>query len=279
MTAPFTITHPIRPLACEQRAMTKKTKMKRMGSSKAGRPRKEGERYPNGRLKPAGPNETVVAKRKAGDAEAGEHPLDFALSQKWITERQHRDAMAYRSIYQGAHIGGPKLSLGSLMEVPPQEALTMNWSQMSDGEITEIFDAVFSEDMPTGSPEEANAKALARWRILNQHLSAAERQQIFTVSVMGSWPFWMTKAASAVTLGAQDRERRDALFGAINGVGRALRPPKREATITPVPHQPKRRPATEVAVRYEDQFGHEVQPRSMHGRPFEVAVNARRRRS
>ena len=255
-----------------------KTK-KRRGSSKAGRPRKEGERYANGRLKPAGPNETVVAKRRAGDAEAGEHPLDFALSQKWITERQHRDAMAYRSIYNSAHIGGPKLSLGSLTEVPPQEALTMNWSQMTDGEITEIFDAVFGDVQPPANPEEANALALKHWRLLNAHLSSPERQQLFLVSVMGSWPFWMTKVAADKALGAQDKERRDALFGAINGVGRALRPPKREATITPVPHKPTRRPAIEVEVQYQDQFGHAVTPKSERGRPFEVAVAARRRRA
>lgn len=254
------------------------TKRKRRGSSKAGRPRKEGERYANGRLKPAGPNAMVIEKRRAGDAEAGEHPLDFALSQKWITERQHKDAMVYRSIYQEAHIGGPRLSLATLTEVPPQEALTMNWSQMSDAEITEIFDAVFSEDMPPTNPEQANALALKHWRLLNAHLSPSERQQLFLVSVMGSWPFWMTKAASDKALGVQDRERRDALFGAINGVGRALRPP-RKSTISSVPHKPQRKPSTEVPVRYENQHGEPVTPKSMHGRPFEVAVAVRRLRT
>jgi hypothetical protein len=255
-----------------------KRKTKRRGSSNAGRPRKEGERYANGRLKPSGPNATVVEKRRAGDAEAGEHPLDFALSQKWITERQHRDAMAYRSIYQSAHIGGPRLSLGSLTEVPPHEALTMNWSQMTDAEITEIFDAVFGEDMPPLNPEEAHAQALKHWRLLNAHLSPAERQQLFLVSVMGSWPFWMTKAASETALGSQDRDRRDTLFGAINGVGRALRPPKRP-TIQPVPYTRFRKPGVEVPVRYQDQHGQPVTPRSKDGRAFEVATVARRRSS
>ena len=255
-----------------------KSKSKRRGSSKAGRPRKEGPRAPNGRLLPPGPNEMTIQKRRAGDAEAGEHPLDFALSQQWITERQHRDAMAYRGIYQRAHIGGPKLSSGALPEVPPKgEALTLNWSQMSDTEVTEIFDTVFCEDMPAVSPEEANAKALARWRILNLHLSASERQQLFSVSVMGSWPFWMTRTSAGMALGSQDRDRRDALFGAINGVGRALRPPRPKSAITPVPHKPSRRPSTEVPVRYENQHGEAVTPKSEHGRPFEVAVAVRRR--
>src|SRR3569833_1199420 len=105
---------------------------KHKGSSKAGRPRKEGDRYPSGKLRPPAPNEVTQAKRKAGDAEAGEHPLDFAFSQKWITERDHRAATAYRSAYDGAHIGGPRMSHGSLPEVVPSEDLRINWSQMSD---------------------------------------------------------------------------------------------------------------------------------------------------
>ena len=254
-----------------------KRKTKRRGSSKAGRPRKEGERYANGRLKPSGPNATVIEKRRAGDAEAGEHPLDFALSQGWVTEQQHRDAAAYRGIYQSAHIGGPRLSIGSLTEVPPAETLRLNWSQMSDTEIVEIFDAVFSDDYRPPGSEGVPAQALARWRILNAHLSAAERQELFLVSVMGSWPFWMVKTASEKALGAQDRERKEALFGAITGVGKALRPPKSAATITPVPHKPTPRPSTEVPVRYENQHGEPVTPKSMHGRPFAVAVATRRR--
>lgn len=251
-------------------------KRKRRGSSKAGRPRKDGERYANGRLKPTGPNATVIEKRRAGDAEAGEHPLDFALSQGWVTEQQHRDAAAYRGIYQSAHIGGPRLSLGSLTEVPPAETLRLNWSQMSDAEIVEIFDAVFSEDYKPPGQNGPAPMALERWRKLNAHLSAEERQQLFLVSVMGSWPLWMVKAASDKALGARDQERKAALFGAITGVGKALRPPK-GSTITPVPHKPPPRPATEVPVRYENQHGEPITPKSMHGRPFEVTVATRRR--
>lgn len=250
---------------------------KRRGSSKAGRKRIAGERYANGRLKPRGPNATVIAKRKAGDAEAGEHPLDFALSQKWITERQHRDAMAYRNIYQGAHIGGPRLSSGSLVEVPPKESVTMSWSQMSDEEVSEIWNTVFSDDYdPQRNSEEAHGQALAQWRVLNAHLSPGERQQLFLVSVMGSWPFWMTKAAADQALGAQDVDRREALFGAIHGVGRALRPPKAPEIIS-APHKPVLKPGTEVPVHYENQHGEPIEPRSKRGRPFEVAVVQRRR--
>jgi hypothetical protein len=262
--------------------MAKKTKAKRRGSSKAGRPRIEGERYANGRLKPRGPNETVVAKRRAGDAEAGEHPLDFALSQKWINERQHRDAMAYRSAYQYAHIGGPRMSSGSLAEVPeselpPLEVLIRNLSQIPDADITAAWDKFFG-----GGDEPAlqrdDGKAMKTWKLLNLTLTAAERQQIFEVAVLGSWSFWMTRQASDHALGRQDQERKAALMGALGGVARALRPPRPpQARITAVPHRPSRRSATEVPVRYETADGEAVTPQSMHGRPFEVVVTQRRR--
>lgn len=260
--------------------MAKKTK--RRGSSKAGRPRKEGERYANGRLKPRGPNETVIAKRKAGDAAAGEHPLDFALSQQWITERQHRDAMAYRSAYQSAHIGGPRMSLASLPEVPenelpPLEVLIRNLSQIPDADITAAWDKFFGgEDEQGARPDDT--KAMQRWKVLNLTLTPLERQQLFQVAVMGSWPFWMPKQASDRALGRQDEERKVALMGALGGVARALRPPKPpQALITPVPHRQSRRTAVEIPVRYETAEGIEVRPESMHGRPFEVVVASRRR--
>lgn len=259
-----------------------KTKAKRRGSSRAGRPRIEGERYANGRLKPRGPNETVVSKRRAGDAEAGEHPLDFALSQKWITERQHRDAMTYRSAYQFAHIGGPRMSTGSLPEVPeselpPLEVLIRNLSQIPDADITAAWDKFFGGgEEPAAQPDDS--KALKQWKVLNLTLTQAERQQLFQVAVLGSWPFWMPKLASEHALGRQDVERRDALMGALGGVARALRPPKPpRATIAPVPHRPDRRAATDVPVRYETADGQQVRPESMHGRPFEVVVTQRRR--
>lgn len=262
--------------------MAKKTKKRRVGSSKAGRPRIVGERYANGRLKPRGPNETVVAKRKAGDAEAGEHPLDFALSQKWITERQHRDAMTYRSAYQFAHIGGPRMSSGSLPEVPESElpsleVLIRNLSQIPDADIAAAWDKFFGgAEEPDLQPDDS--KAMARWKVLNVTLTPAERQQLFQVAVLGSWPFWMPKMASDHALGRQDIERKEALMGALVGVARALRPAKQpKATITPVPHRPSRRAATEVPVRYETADGQQVQPESMHGRPFEVVVTQRRR--
>jgi hypothetical protein len=250
---------------------------KRKGSSKAGRPRKGGARYPSGKLKPQGPNETVLARRKAGDASAGEHPLDFALSQKWITEREHKDAMAYRAAYNRAHISGPRLSLGGLCEVPPSDQLRMNWSQMSDAEIAEIFDRVFSGDPLPGDREAMEQAALEKWKRLNAALTHQEREELFMVCVVGSWPFWMPKKAADRALGSKDTLKEGALLAGLEAVGRALRTPKRKAeVITSVPFRRTRAARSEQPVRYETEEGIEVRPESERGVPFEVSILRKR---
>lgn len=257
--------------------MTKR-KRKARGSSRAGRPRKEGDRYPSGKLKPPGPNERVIVKRKAGDADAGEHPLDFALSQGWLDERLHRTAMDYRAAYGRAHFdGAPRLAMGGLAEAMPSEAIKLKWAEMADADIVEIFDQVFSVDTPPEGRDASAAKAWLRWKMLNNALRPDEREELFRVAILGSWPFWMPKAASDLALGANDQRKRSLLFSALEGASRAMRPPRLKPTITALPDTPKRTPKSEVAVRYETPDGQAVQPVSKKGLPFEVVERVRRR--
>lgn len=258
--------------------MTKQRKRKARGSSKAGRPRKEGDRYPSGKLKPPAPNEHVVAKRKAGDADAGEHPLDFALSQGWLDERLHRTAMDYRTAYGRAHFeGAPRLAMGGLAEAMPSEALKLKWTEMSDTDIVEIFDQVFNVETPSEDRDAGAAKAWIRWKMLNNALRSDEREELFRVAILGSWPFWMPKAASDLALGANDQRKRSLLMSALEGASRAMRPPKPKATITSLPDTHKRTAKSEVPVRYETPDGQAVQPTSRRGVSFEVVERVRRR--
>jgi hypothetical protein len=249
------------------------------GSSKAGRPKKEGDRYACGKLKPRGPNEAVVAKRQAGDATAGEHPLDFALSQGWVTERQHRDAAAYRATFNRAHQGvsGPRLAMSKYGEVEPTEALRTKWAEMSDEAIVEIFDRVFSYEPGPEDREQLEAAALERWKRLNVALKPAEREELFMVCVLGSWPLWMPKQAADHALGIKDEVKRQRLFDGLGAVGRAMRPPKQAGdNIVPVPFARTRKDKGELPVRYETAEGIEVQPESERGVPFEVTILRKR---
>ena len=68
-----------------------KKKPKRAGSSKAGRPEKEGPRLANGRLAPPGPNERVAELRKAllGDRSSTSplHPTRSTWTTPWASCR------------------------------------------------------------------------------------------------------------------------------------------------------------------------------------------------
>lgn len=257
--------------------MARKTKSRRRGSSKAGRPRKEGDRYPSGKLKPAGPNARTLDRRKAGDAEAGEHPMDFALSKGWLTERDHQASACYLAAFNRAHIGGPRLSRGGLCEVVPSEELRLNWSQLSDEEIAEIFDKVFCVDALPADPAALEAAALARWKLLNAALTGEERAELFLVCVLGSWPLWMPKLAADHALGGKDARKAATLKNALGAVSRALRPDKPPtAKIAPLPHKPSRAGRVEQKVRYETADGEEVKPTSERGATFDVTILRKR---
>lgn len=259
--------------------MSKASRRRSKGSSKAGRPRKEGDRYPSGKLKPPAPNAELLARRKAGDASAGEHPLDFALSRNWITEREHRDAAAYRTVFNRAHIGGigPRLALSKYGEDEPSESLRKKWAELSDDYITAIFDKVFNGEPMPEDVERAEATALARWKVLNAALTAPEREELFMVCVLGSWPFWMPKKASDRAMGSKDVLKEASLMNALGAIGRAMRPPKpKEAVIASLPFRRTRAGRSEEGVRYETEDGIEVTPTSEHGAPFEVTVLRKR---
>jgi hypothetical protein len=258
--------------------MARHRKSKARGSSKAGRPRKEGERYPSGRLKPPGPNERTIVRRKAGDSEAGEHPIDFAYSQGWLNEVEHRAASSYRAAYDRTHIGGPRMSHGGLCEVVPSEELRLNWSQLSDEEIAAIFDQVFNITAPPEDRAKLDDAALGIWKRLNTALNAEEREELFMVCVLGSWPLWMPKRAADKALGARDARRVASLKVGLGAVSRALRPEKPKPNkIQSLPAQRKSKAhLTEMPVRYETQHGDEITPTSKHGTPFTVTVLRKR---
>lgn len=249
---------------------------RRRGSSKAGRPRKSGARFPSGKLRAPAPNEALLARRKAGDADAGEHPMDFALSNGWVTEAQHKAATSYREAFNRAHIGGPRMSCGSLPEVVPAEALRMNWSQMSGEDITQVWDQVFNLEETSPDPDKLEAEALARWRLLNTALTGEEREELFKVCVLGSWPFWMPKVSMGRTLGSQDERRRQALLKGLGAVSNARRKPKAKPTIVSVEFTSSRKGKAEYPVRYITEDGQEITPASERGVPFEATILRKR---
>jgi hypothetical protein len=155
----------------------KSTGFAQVGHSRSGRPRKDGERYANGRLKPAGPNERVLAQRRAllGEPEAGvgqlkaaENPLDLMLARRWVTPDLHQAGRNFAALHALA-----RLSL------PP----------------------VRTSDIETNvrAISQARTDPVAIWR-LNEvwaQLAQDARNALIEVCVLEAWPPWLIGAARA----------------------------------------------------------------------------------
>jgi hypothetical protein len=187
------------------------------GSSKAGRPRADGERYACGKLKPAGPNPTVMARRRAiaGDVSMAENPLDAALANGWLTDREHRAGKSYGMIYRQAAIGAPGLAAGAFVETrwgEDDELRGVAIRDMSRDEIAKVWTSAFEEG-PRAAPADARereaAAALVKWRVVNARLSAAVRTELFSVCIQETWPRWiLERVAGEQARAAASAERR-----------------------------------------------------------------------
>jgi hypothetical protein len=88
----------------------------------AGRPRIAGDRYANGRLKPIGPNDRVVAERRAllGKPAAkglalrsAEGPIELAFERGWLTVELYRAACTFREMHARSGLGAPRMKVSN----------------------------------------------------------------------------------------------------------------------------------------------------------------------
>lgn len=174
----------------------------RKGSQNAGRPRKDGARYPGGKLKPPAPNARVIAERAAllgrdKSLEAADNPLDLAWARGWISERQHRAAQAFADAHRKAGLDAPGLDGGGLQGV--EESLDIQvrtWADLSSAEITAIFDKVMGQT-PPGVRETRAAIAMELWTRLCRAMTPDELRQVELLAVHKSWPQWIILRCNA----------------------------------------------------------------------------------
>jgi len=169
--------------------------MRRKGG---GRPRKDGPRHPSGQLvQKVEPNAKVVQLRRAllGEAPGGrladaEDPMALALARGWISEAQHRAGAAYTGLWRRSH---PQRRAPGLTEVADPAARDLrSIDKMSDAELADAFDAVFSAEAIQGPPSEADlAEARARYNALSRAMTAGEQNEVFLCFCLGSWPQWI----------------------------------------------------------------------------------------
>lgn len=201
------------------------------GSSNAGRPRLEGDRYPSGRLKPPAPNARVLADRAAvmgdggGDLTKASNPMDLALERGWLTIAHHRAGMVYASLYVATSSGAPRAGSSNYGEVDTIGSyFGESLADMTPAEIAAAFDKAFAKASPAPGDNHAEA-AMLKWRLINGSMSPAQQTEVFRVCVMESWPQWVIQRAAGHMETGWERGRT-ALVAGLEAIVCVLRPPK-----------------------------------------------------
>ncbi len=206
----------------------------RSSRSKGGRPRKDGSRYPSGKLKPAGPNHLVLERRKAlcDDPTKATCPLDAAYANGWLDLADYRTGIMFAHLHRAAGFGAVGAAMGSSLEAPTPMELSQDttasaksyFSSLSHAEIASIWDSVFEgAGEPGEDKDERAARANARWKLANAAMTPDERAEVHNVCILDSWPQWIIQRRAGRMETSWER-KRDLLINGLRAVRRALRP-------------------------------------------------------
>lgn len=202
-----------------------------------GRPRKSGDRYPSGKLKPdVKPNSRVVAMRRAllgaKDGEAvdlskTEHPLDLALARGWLTQERYDAAQLFIRLYRGIRFPVMAVSrdpsdLGVLSK--EDRALIgekLNWANMPSADVNRLFDAVVMAARPsTPAPRQADPLPVVpgQLREIWAALKPEQARELFSVAILGHWPQWVIWQVRGEVAPAGARRRKRLLLDGLDEI-------------------------------------------------------------
>lgn len=205
--------------------MTKR-RTKNRGSSKAGRPRKAGARYPGGKLKAPGPNAIVIERRKAlaEDVTMASEPLDLIYTRGWITFTEFKAGCLYQGLHMAVHGGVKSTAASSRREVHLSQITSdvpPTFADMTDEQIAAIWGSAMRDEPDPEALEQRGARQWGRWVAINTAMTPHQREVVRAVCIERAWPSWVQDALAG---GATDsRERRILVEGlrAIDGCNAA----------------------------------------------------------
>lgn len=208
-----------------------------MRKYKNGRPRKSGDRYPSGKLKPAKPNSRVIEMRRAllgakdgdtVDLTKTEHPLDLALARGWLSQERYDAAQLFIRLYRGIRFPVMAISrdpsdLGSLSKDDRAVvAEKLNWANMPSADVNRLFDAVVMSARSTPAaprPAEPLPQVPAQLREIWAALKPEQARELFSVAILGHWPQWaIQRARGEVLESAPYRRRRKLLEAGLDAI-------------------------------------------------------------
>lgn len=251
--------------------MGKKTnpRPKMTGPSKGGRPRKDGDRYPSGQLKPAGPNKRAVEIRKAlglDKLNQRQVPLDVAHRNGWLSDVDYLTGIRFANLHHAAGFSRAGGSMGSCLEIDAATetsiAVTAEaksfFSSLPDKEMAALWDSVFDRsERDPGRANEASAKAMREWKTACAAMTMQERGEVTDVCVLDSFPQWIIQRAAGRMDTTWERKRK-LLVSGLAKVRQALRRPRPPTEMSSA--QPRRPSGPQQIERtlYVDEEGNKV---------------------
>lgn len=157
------------------------------------RPKLDGEREANGRLKR--PTADDKARRDAlrTDPTMALNPLDAAFLGNWIGLDEFRAGRAYLALYrQTTPPDGPRVAQLRLPE-SDHSLDELRGRRLTSAEILQLWERIVGEEAPR-DPEEAErraAAAAAKWRAVNMAMTDLERAEVRAVCLHERWPRWV----------------------------------------------------------------------------------------
>lgn len=238
-----------------------KPRSRRTGNrSGGGRPKKEGDRYPNGRLKAEKPNPAVLARRQliCADPAMATCPLDAAFANGWITQADYGAGRAFLSVHVSAGLDSPGAAAIRDNSIPrgaadqlsqrwgemtDAQVRGMRWNEFTDKEISAIWDSALRDldraADPT-APSDFAVRAHQRWRAMNAAMSSIERVVVDSFCVREEWPQWFVERLAGRVVPIHE-ERRDILISGLRAIAETMRKPKapvRRDLVLPDPPRP-----------------------------------------
>jgi hypothetical protein len=241
--------------------------MSKHKKSRRGRPRKDGARYPNGRLKPPAVKNKIVLRRRAEiceDITKASCPIDAALANGWLKPEHHRAACLFEGLAIQVSKAGPGLPRAMDLSTPSSavDARGIEFRDMPASEVAKVWDSALSRGGP--ATDDDNERAMRLWKKINDGLDPVARRELYAVTVGQDWPQWINQRVAARSIErrikAEKREptheekvklercrderwneRYDLLVQACEQVRAALRvdtiepAPVRDGEITPIP--------------------------------------------
>lgn len=201
--------------------MSKKSKKSKAVGARKGRPRKSGDRFPSGRLKPVNQKNAVVVERRQAlceDITKASSPLDAALANGWIGDADHRAASVYAALYRQSVSGGPSVPTAVDVSTPTSvlDCRGIEFREMGSREVAAIWDSAMSKPgavvggLDDLERQQKATRASERWKAIQERMPPEVQQEMHRVCIVESWPQWINHRAiakgKAAKIAAEDRE-------------------------------------------------------------------------